>query len=203
MMKKWNLLTKLEMENKQKYKNVHTIIDDIIEQNVRCGDVVVDSTIGNGNDALKLLKMIGESGILYGFDIQDIAIENTRKLLYEHSSSLMNVKLIKDSHEHVDKYVTDPVDFIIMNLGYLPKGDKTIITKPKSTILFLEKAINLIKVGGLIVIAVYIGFDEGLNESKEVEKYLAKLNQKLFNVLKMQLINQINSPPYIIIIERI
>ena len=38
------------------------------------GDTVVDATVGNGNDALALSRLVGETGKVYGFDIQPLAL---------------------------------------------------------------------------------------------------------------------------------
>jgi ubiquinone/menaquinone biosynthesis C-methylase UbiE len=48
------------------------------------GDIVVDATCGNGNDTLALAKLVfadGAQGSIYGFDVQDIALETTSALL--------------------------------------------------------------------------------------------------------------------------
>ena len=37
---------------------------------------------------------------------------------------------------------------------------------------------------------------------KRVEKYVKNLSQKEYEVVKYQFINQINNPPYVIVIER-
>ena len=56
------------------------------------------------------------------------AIERTKeKLACENLDK--HVILILDGHENIDLYVKEEVDFVIYNLGYLPRGDKNIITK--------------------------------------------------------------------------
>ncbi|MCL6617576.1 MAG: class I SAM-dependent methyltransferase, partial [Anoxybacillus ayderensis] len=56
----------------------------LIDFAVKEGDVVVDATVGNGHDTLYLAERVGESGHVFGFDIQAQAIENTTKRLREH-----------------------------------------------------------------------------------------------------------------------
>lgn len=46
-------------------------------QVVRAGDVVVDATMGNGHDTLALAQLVGPSGTVYGFDIQQEAVDST------------------------------------------------------------------------------------------------------------------------------
>ena len=62
-------------------KNALVISHRIIKKVVMPGDIVVDATAGNSNDALFLANLVGDAGKVYAFDIQDTAIENTRKSL--------------------------------------------------------------------------------------------------------------------------
>ena len=50
---------------------------------------------------------------------------------------------------------------VAFNLGYLPGGDKTIITVPKTTELALQAASSIVSSGGLISVLVYIGHPGG------------------------------------------
>ena len=45
------------------------------------GDTAVDFTMGNGNDTAFLADVVGESGHVYAFDIQERAVLNTRERL--------------------------------------------------------------------------------------------------------------------------
>ncbi|MEJ7220935.1 class I SAM-dependent methyltransferase, partial [Staphylococcus gallinarum] len=85
------------------------------------------ATCGNGNDTLFLAQNV-PNGFVYGFDIQQLAITNTEQKV----ATFSNVKLIKDSHNNVKQYIKaehiGKIDAAIFNLGYLPKGDKSIVT---------------------------------------------------------------------------
>lgn len=107
-----------------------------------------------------------------------------------------------DGHEHLDAYV-DQIDAAIFNLGYLPRADKTIITKPRTTLMALEKAITRLKIGGRIAIMVYYGHEGGDREKDALFDYLEKLNQNMLTVMTYQAINQINTPPFLLMIEKI
>lgn len=172
-------------------------VHELIKNKVNSNDLCVDMTIGNGFDTLLLCNI---SKFVYGFDIQQIAINNTDKLLKENSKS--NYKLICDSHEFVDKYINSKIKCAIYNLGYLPSGNKSITTLATSTINSLKKVIDLLDEKGIIALVVYSGHENGSVEAIELEKFVKTLNQKQFNVLKYDFINQINNPPYAIIIER-
>ncbi|GBF11332.1 class I SAM-dependent methyltransferase [Tepidibacillus infernus] len=180
--------------------HILTFAQNLLKERVQTGDIVVDCTCGNGNDTLFLAQLVGKSGKVYGFDIQQQAIEKTKELLKEHQL-LDQVKCIQDSHEHITQWINEPITAAMFNLGYLPGGDKKITTHYDTTIKAIEGLLPLLKVNGLITIALYVGHDVG-NEAKEVEKFLMSLPQKQFSVLKYQFINQVNFPPYLIVVEK-
>lgn len=57
------------------------LVKSIVAGVVSEGDTVVDATVGNGNDTIFLARLVGEKGKVYGFDIQQEAINNTGELL--------------------------------------------------------------------------------------------------------------------------
>jgi len=185
----------------KKLKNTILITKNIINYYVKPGHIVLDCTVGNGNDTLLLAQNAGTKGKVYGFDIQDAAINNTSELLRQYEL-LNNVILIKDSHEYIEQYIHEELDFIIYNLGYLPGGDKTIKTSSLSTIKSIRQALDLLKVNGLLAVTVYVGHDGGLEEKKSLEDYLLNLNQDIFHVLKHKFINQKNNPPILYLVEK-
>ncbi|MGT2771684.1 tRNA (mnm(5)s(2)U34)-methyltransferase [Streptococcus marimammalium] len=158
--------------------------------------IAIDATMGNGYDTLFLAKHAKE---VYAFDIQEIAIKTTKAKLSQ--LNINRVHLILDSHENIDNYVSE-IDAAIFNLGYLPKADKTIITKPESTILALKKTFNILKVGGRVSIMVYYGHEGGQLEKEALEQFLKNLSQKQYTIMRYQSMNQINHPPYLIMIEK-
>lgn len=181
--------------------NTLKIANDIMDKHVKIGDIVLDCTVGNGNDTLRLAKLVGDKGKVYGFDIQKIALDITSRILT--CEKLDNrVELIRDSHENIDLYINNKLDFIIYNLGYLPKGDKSIKTKSSTTLISLEKSLELLNDNGLILITSYIGHEGGLDEKEEVEDMLSKLDQKYFNVIKYKFVNQKNYPPILYGVEK-
>lgn len=181
--------------------NTTKITRDIIYKSVKQGFKVLDCTIGNGNDTLLLADLVGDKGKVYGFDIQKQALEITlSKLIKENLEDRVN--LIKDSHENIDLYIEEKLDLIIYNLGYLPKGDKNIKTNKRSTLISISKALNLLKSNGIILITCYTGHTGGLEEKNGVESFLESLDQRKYNVLKYDFINQINSPPVLYGVEK-
>ncbi|GLO66975.1 methyltransferase domain-containing protein [Oceanobacillus kimchii] len=173
----------------------------LLEESIDEGEVVIDATCGNGNDTLFLSRVVGKSGHVYAFDIQQQAIQNTKQELEKYHRE--NVTLIHGSHSLIDDNVQqDVIGGAIFNLGYLPRSDKSIITKPDSTIEAIQKILAKLKKDGLIVIVVYYGHDGGANEKEAVLKHVANLDQKLYNVLQYGFVNQKNNPPFILAIQK-
>ena len=185
-----------------KYLTKITDINKIyLEKIVKSGDIVVDATMGNGYDTKHLAGVVGKNGLVYSFDIQDSALESTRKLL-EKSNLDSNVKLIHDGHENILNYVFEEVSCVLFNLGYLPRANHDIITKPETTIKAIEGSLKLLKPNGVVSIAIYTGHEGGLNERNAVYEFAKNLSQDEFNVLGCAFLNQVNDPPQLLMIEK-
>ena len=159
--------------------------------------IAVDMTAGNGNDSKFILENL-KPETLYAFDIQKEAMDNTLDLL----GDTQNFKFILDSHENIEKYIQDKVDLVVYNLGYLPRGDKSITTHGDSTINSLKKAMEMLNKNGKIVITVYPGHPEGLKEAGDLADFLSTLDQHRYIVMRISYDNKINKPPFIYIIEK-
>ena len=169
---------------------------------VKEGSICVDATCGNGNDTLFLASVVGDTGMVYTFDIQDIAIEKTLEKLNKEGVA-NRVKLIKSSHEYIDNYIWENIDGAMFNLGYRPGGDHNISTKFATTKIAIEKILKLLKINGGITIVIYYGGDSGHDEKKQLIEYIEKLDCKKYIVMKTEFVNQINCPPIFVCIEKI
>ena len=179
-----------------KYINKITEVNKIFLENV-----VIDATMGNGYDTVYLGNLVGDSGKVYAFDVQEEAIKSTIKKV-ERDDMTSRVELILDGHENLDAYVKEEVACVVFNLGYLPRAKHIIITKPDTTLEAIKKSLKLLKPNGIISIAAYIGHEGGLEEKNYICEYLNSLDQSEFNVLHMQFTNQINNPPQLILVEK-
>lgn len=170
----------------------------LLEQAVSAGDHVIDGTAGNGHDTLFLAELVGDGGKVYAFDIQEDAIRATR----ERVKDFENVELIHGSHAEIDQHVDAPIAAAVFNLGYLPKGDHSIITKAGSTLAAITQCLDLLKVHGIVAIVIYSGHEGGNEERDAVMQFVSKLPQNQFDVMKYQFINQQHSPPFLVAIEK-
>ncbi|MCU9614270.1 methyltransferase domain-containing protein [Caldibacillus lycopersici] len=177
----------------------------LLSNAIKAGDIVVDATIGNGNDTLFLAQLVGEEGIVYGFDVQKQAIKRTNERLQQHGVS-KQVILFHAGHEQLKEKIPieqqKKISAAIFNLGYLPSGDHSIVTLPVTTISAIEQLLENIAPGGIIVLVIYHGHPEGKVEKDAILEYVKTIDQAQANVLLYQFINQKNNPPFIIAIEK-
>ena len=170
---------------------------DFLAQVITQEDIVVDATMGNGHDTLFLAKLAKQ---VYAFDIQEQALEKTSQRLQE--AGLTNAELILQGHETVDQFVRK-VKAAIFNLGYLPSADKSIITQPQTTIEALDKLCHMLVKGGRIAIMIYYGHEGGDIERDAVMDYVSQLPQQEYTATIYRTLNQINNPPFLVMIEKL
>ncbi|MGI1731321.1 tRNA (mnm(5)s(2)U34)-methyltransferase [Streptococcus uberis] len=170
---------------------------DFLEEWVTKDSIFVDATVGNGNDTLYFAPLVKK---VYAFDIQKEAISRTQQKL--EANGIENVILIHDGHENVNHYVQD-IDAAIFNLGYLPHSDKKIVTKSSTTLQAIKKIYERLVKGGRIALMVYYGHDGGEEEKDAILQYLSTMDQKQTTVMVYQSLNQVNCPPYLVMIEKL
>lgn len=193
-LKKVSVLNDIDKELKRRNtyqgfnKSILNKVNSICEQFIKSGDIVVDATCGNGKDTLMLANL---SKKVFAFDIQKDAINNTKILL--DTNAVENYELINDSHEYIDKYLNDyknKISLVLFNLGYLPGGNKSIITNHISTLNSIKKCITLLNNKGIILVCCY-PHEEGKKESKSIINYLND-NNITYNVYRNT--DNVNAP---------
>lgn len=160
--------------------------------------VYIDFTMGKGRDTL-FLSSLCPDGKVFAFDIQPSAISATKALLEQNH--ITNATLILDSHDNFLNYVSGSIDGGLFNLGFLPGGDKGITTRRGSTLLAVKRAMQALKVGGAIGVAVYPGHEEGRLEGEELQQYFSTVDKKFYDIFIYRLLN-VSDSPYMMIIER-
>lgn len=165
---------------------------------VRSGDIVVDATAGNGNDSLFLARLVGQTGQLHSFDIQQKAIESTRLLLRENGFEGENIVLHCTSHVRMAELVPHGVKAIMFNLGYLPGGDKTLISSKEETIPALCSALALTAIGGMVSVVCYPGHEGGGDEAMAVSKLLCSLDAGKWRVAELRHGNAPSPAPFLL-----
>lgn len=169
------------------------ITEYYINKVIKCGDLAVDATCGNGNDTLKLCRAVGKEGKVFSFDIQGKAIENTA--IITEKNGFDNVTLIHDSHSRMSHYVPKGVKAVLFNLGYLPGGDHKLQTKAETTIEAIKQALSLLASDGLCIVTIYYGKNSGTEEKEAVLEFLRNLDYKGYTVMLHDFYNRPNNPP--------
>jgi len=157
----------------------------IIKKHLKPGDIAIDATVGNGHDILFLAQQVGINGKVFGFDIQQQAINSTQLRLESHNIE-SNTYLFHSSHDKMQQFIpTDiqgKIKVIMFNLGYLPGSDKSIITQTTSTLSALEQSIHFLDHTGIITVAAYPGHAGGDSETEAIIQWLKHLSPDQYNV---------------------
>ncbi|WP_311198563.1 class I SAM-dependent methyltransferase [Jeotgalibaca sp. MA1X17-3] len=132
----------------------HQLLKNIVQE----PDTVIDATVGKGKDTLFLATLVGETGTVIGFDVQEKAIHHTYKELQEVGLQ-SRVELHQVGHEQVELFLSTekPISAAIFNLGYLPGGNKEITTEKETTLKSVSAILPSLKIGGLLLLVVYSG----------------------------------------------
>ncbi|QDR80794.1 tRNA (mnm(5)s(2)U34)-methyltransferase [Sporomusa termitida] len=173
----------------------------LLKPRLATAGLVVDATAGNGQDTLFLAANTPAATVVWAFDIQSQALTNTKELLAKYEVAA-KVHLVLDSHAHITRYIKQPVDAAMFNLGYLPGGDHKLSTLPQTTIQAIAQTLQLLNTEGLMTIAAYPGYEQGRLELRELHQYLAAIDQKKFSVACWSMVNQTNFPPILYLIEK-
>ena len=182
-------------------KSARFLAAEIHRQLVCPGDRVIDATMGNGQDTCALARLVGETGKVFAFDVQEAAVEKTRAQL-KQEDLLLRCELFCMSHEHVMEVVTDPVKLAVFNLGWLPGGDKTVTTRWETTRAAIEGCMNLLLPGGACTICAYPGHEEGGRELRGLESWLRTVPPQRFNILHQRFLNAGQGAPECFILQK-
>ena len=173
-------------------------VHEFLKQNIREGAFCIDATAGKGRDTALLCRLAGESGRVLAFDIQQDAVDQTRQLL---AAEELKAEVFLDSHANMEQYAeAGTVDAIVFNFGRLPGGDPKIFTMADSSVKAIETGLGLLKVGGIMAIALYYGKENGYDEKHAIEQYLKTVDDKRFTVLSCEWTNRKGEPPLPILI---
>lgn len=176
------------------------IINRILDEHVQEGDHCIDATAGRGFDTLHLCRLVGDSGHVTAFDIQQEAVDSTKALLAEHGVAHRAQVMLKSHSEMEQYFAPESISLITFNFGWLPKGDHSINTRKETSIAAIEQGLRLLKNGGVMTLTIYYGRDTGFEERDAILEYLPTLDNRKFTVVEMPFVNRTNCPPIPIVI---
>lgn len=180
-------------------KKIAMLAHDILKDYIHEDSICADFTMGQGNDTL-FLANVAPIGKVYAFDIQQAALDQTRRKLEEGRSA--HVELILDSHEALCTYIKEPLDVGIFNLGYLPNGDLSITTMCDQSMRAIQLAFGKLKRHGMLVLVLYVGHDEGKKEAEQIIAWCEQLPLNLAIVMKVSMLQK-PLAPILLAIEKI
>ncbi len=145
---------------------------------LRPGHWVVDATAGNGHDTLFLARAVSPGGRVFAFDLQCRALAATRRRL-EAAGLEAVVTLIRAGHQRMARHLPPEargrLAVVMFNLGYLPGADKTLVTRPDTTLQALATAADWLAPDGLLSILAYRHHPGGAEETAAVSAWLEDL----------------------------
>jgi methylase of polypeptide subunit release factors len=153
---------------------------DWISGALREGSIAIDATVGNGYDTLFLAHAVGPAGQVIGFDVQKAALKNASELL-RFTGMIDRVRLVLGSHSDIGDYLRNgrPVQAAMFNLGYLPRSDRSIVTRAVTTLAALDGLLPHLASEGRVTILSYRGHATGPEEYQEVKRYLDSVRDSL------------------------
>ena len=177
--------------------------------------LAVDATCGNGHDRLFLAEtqrpVQGGQGVsLLGCDVQQAALDATAKLL-EQNGLLGNARLLPRSHAHAGEEIiriraergeTISLCAAMYNLGFLPRSDKSVITRSDSTLASLKAILPLLFRDGLVSVHAYGGHPGGKEEMEAVDAWCADLPVDGWLCARYSMHNKTRTPEALFLIGR-
>jgi SAM-dependent methyltransferase len=165
------------------------------------GDIAIDATCGNGFDTAFLAKILLHGRVI-AMDKQADAIAASKEKIEKELGNEVckNIEFYHQCHSTFpDKILKETIKLIVYNLGYLPKGDKSIITASSSTLASLAKALDLIQPGGAISVTCYPGHPGGDEEEIAVLEFAKNLDPQLWSCFHHSRINKAKSPSLLLL----
>lgn len=146
--------------------------------------LAIDATCGNGFDTLNLAKILARPSKIFAFDIQQSAVDGARRLLEANGLSDC-AQFFRQSHSRMAEFIESKfhgkINIAVFNLGWLPRSDKSVITRPESTIAALESLrVLLDKSKNFVSVISYRGHEGGEEEFEAVKRYLAPFEPEVY-----------------------
>lgn len=190
------------MRRKEVKGSLIELAQTLVSESLGLGDEAIDATLGNGHDTLFLSGCVGETGKVYGFDIQEEALRATGQRLSRAGIEKSAYELHLRSHESMAACVPGDVGAIMFNLGYLPGGDKSRITQMETTLRALETALGLLNARGILTVMCYPGHEGGLQESEAVKTLLSGVGNPELDVQLYERVGAMTGSAFLIVVKK-
>jgi predicted methyltransferase len=168
-----------------------------LEAVLRPGDVAIDATVGNGHDTAFLAACVGPTGRVYAFDVQPVALAKAQASV----GALAQVRWVAAGHQDLDTHVPRdvPVRAAMFNLGYLPGADRSIVTRPETTLAALHHILDRLTPGGRVTLVLYTGHEGGRAEAEAVHAAVRALPRHFVSGHFQRLATQSPAPELVVV----
>ena len=143
------------------------------------GDLALDATVGRGGDTLFLARAVGPGGHVHGFDRQADALTLARRHL-QQAGLADRVSLWQVDHARLAEVLPAAargrIRAAMFNLGYLPGGDRGLVTRADSTLAALGALGDWLSADGVVSVIAYTGHPGGLEEAEALADWSAGLD---------------------------
>ena len=138
------------------------------------GALALDATAGSGADTRFLAAAIGPGGRVHAWDRQRAALARAQARLAGAGLG-PRVPWHLGCHSELGRRHGEAAQFAaaMFNLGWLPGGDRTLITRPETTLAALTQAAARLAPGGRLSILAYRGHAGGTEEAAAVAHWVA------------------------------
>lgn len=171
----------------------------LLREVVHDGDLVIDATAGNGHDTVFLAECVGENGRVLAFDVQEAAIRSASERVASVGFS-SRIEFHQESHANMANHVPrGSVAAVMFNLGYLPGEDHQLTTESAETLLALDAAALVLKVGGVLSVVCYPGHEAGAGESAAVEAWMSSRAASGWRVAKYAMSGTLRPAPFLLV----
>ncbi|MEL7297475.1 MAG: class I SAM-dependent methyltransferase [Pseudomonadota bacterium] len=161
-----------------------SIAQHFVRDGITRGATVLDATMGNGYDTLFLAQCVGDDGQVLALDRQTDAIRSSTARLTQ-AGLVQRVQLILGDHATIEQDLPEtcpPLAAVMLNLGYLPGGDKEITTSTASTLHAIRFALAHLAPSGRMTCMAYRGHAGGVDEAAAVASLMQSLTDNQFIV---------------------
>ncbi len=176
------------------------------QRHLEPGDIAIDATVGAGYDTVCLARAVGESGHVYGFDIQPAAIRATHERLAAEKLS-PRATLFEAGHQQMLELLPDElagsIKVCTFNLGFLPSGDQAITTRAETSIMAIQSALKLMHPRGIISIAIYSGHAQGAREQDQIKAWARSISYEEYRIACYEFINKTANQESLLLIEKV
>ncbi|MGJ8643908.1 MAG: class I SAM-dependent methyltransferase [Luteolibacter sp.] len=172
----------------------------LLKEKISPGDTVIDATAGNGHDTLFLAEAVEETGRVIAIDIQEQAINSTRTRL-EAADLASRATFHQTSHTEISKIASGVTPTaILFNLGYLPGGDRSVITHTTDSLTAITASVEILAPKGLLAVMCYPGHSGGDEEAAAVYDFISSRSD--LRTARYGLIGTRDPAPFLLLSEK-